>query len=144
MGGKNPFYVGEMYPSWLVSWGQSRSDVDVRTGFPDIPYEEGSDFLKWVSPKLRPEINFSLYMAVGGSNFHFSMGANGDSTAAVAWEPDMQSYDYESVINEGGLHTISKRPHYQNVDKFEKLKGAITGATGATTDGGFLQPSNVE
>ena len=45
--------------------------------------------------------SFNLYMAYGGSSFAFWAGANGGGTSYSA---DIQSYDYDAPIAEGGGH----------------------------------------
>lgn len=42
--------------------------------------------------------NVNMYMYIGGSNFHFYNGANGDSKS---YQPDLTSYDYDVPLSEG-------------------------------------------
>lgn len=57
-----PLLVTEIYPGWLVHWGENDWNPV------DISY--------YIEEYMKQKINFNLYVIHGGSNFGFSAGSN--------------------------------------------------------------------
>lgn len=82
-----PYFVAEFYPAWFDVWGQRHSAVN---------YERPAQQLDWM---LANDVSVSIYMFHGGTNFHYTNGAN---TNNGAYEPQPTSYDYDAPLGEYG------------------------------------------
>ena len=82
-----PYFVAEFYPAWFDVWGLPHSAVS---------YERPSEQLDWM---LKNDVSVSIYMFHGGTNFHYTNGAN---TNNGSYEPQPTSYDYDAPLGEYG------------------------------------------
>lgn len=82
-----PYFVAEFYPAWFDVWGLPHSAVD---------YQRPAEQLDWM---LKNDVSVSIYMFHGGTNFHYTNGAN---TNNGSYEPQPTSYDYDAPLGEYG------------------------------------------
>ena len=82
-----PYFVAEFYPAWFDVWGLPHSAVS---------YERPAEQLDWM---LKNDVSVSIYMFHGGTNFHYTNGAN---TNNGSYEPQPTSYDYDAPLGEYG------------------------------------------
>ena len=82
-----PYFVAEFYPAWFDVWGLPHSAVS---------YERPTEQLDWM---LKNDVSISIYMFHGGTNFHYTNGAN---TNNGSYEPQPTSYDYDAPLGEYG------------------------------------------
>ena len=82
-----PYFVAEFYPAWFDVWGLPHSAVN---------YERPAEQLDWM---LSHDVSVSIYMFHGGTNFHYTNGAN---TNNGSYEPQPTSYDYDAPLGEYG------------------------------------------
>ena len=82
-----PYFVAEFYPAWFDVWGLPHSAVN---------YERPAEQLDWM---LKNDVSVSIYMFHGGTNFHYTNGAN---TNNGSYEPQPTSYDYDAPLGEYG------------------------------------------
>ena len=82
-----PYFVAEFYPAWFDVWGLPHSAVD---------YQRPAEQLDWM---LKNDVSVSIYMFHGGTNFHYTNGAN---TNNGSYEPQPTSYDYDAPLGEFG------------------------------------------
>ncbi len=82
-----PYFVAEFYPAWFDVWGLPHSAVS---------YERPAQQLDWM---LKNNVSVSIYMFHGGTNFHYTNGAN---TNNGSYEPQPTSYDYDAPLGEYG------------------------------------------
>ncbi len=82
-----PYFVAEFYPAWFDVWGLPHSAVD---------YKQPAEQLDWM---LKNGVSVSIYMFHGGTNFHYTNGAN---TNNGSYEPQPTSYDYDAPLGEYG------------------------------------------
>ena len=82
-----PYFVAEFYPAWFDVWGLPHSGVD---------YQRPAEQLDWM---LSHDVSVSIYMFHGGTNFHYTNGAN---TNNGSYEPQPTSYDYDAPLGEYG------------------------------------------
>ena len=86
-----PAFSSETYPGWLTHWGEKWARPDTGRLKKEVEY------------LLKNNKSFNFYVIHGGTNFGFTAGANAFS--AVAYQPDITSYDYDAPINENGEPT---------------------------------------
>ncbi|KAK8881118.1 hypothetical protein M9Y10_003847 [Tritrichomonas musculus] len=98
--GHGPYVNTEYYPGWLDHWGEAHHKVstDAVTSTLDKMLQMGG--------------NVNFYMYIGGTNFGFYNGANGDRNS---YQADPTSYDYDAPLSEPGDMTW----------KYEKVKEVI-------------------
>ncbi|MBS1815665.1 MAG: beta-galactosidase [Acidobacteria bacterium] len=84
----DPVFVGEYWDGWFDHWGSKWDFTDAKL--------QSSEF-EWM---LKQGYSVSVYMFVGGTSFGWMNGAN--SNAKAPYEPDVTSYDYDSVLQEDG------------------------------------------
>ena len=88
-----PGLSSETYPGWLTHWGEK-----------DFAGKSIKDACAEIEYILSHKHSFSIYMAIGGTNFGFWAGANypdNDTNFTYnAYQPDITSYDYDAPINE--------------------------------------------
>ena len=82
-----PYFVAEFYPAWFDVWGLPHSAVN---------YQRPAEQLDWM---LKNDVSISIYMFHGGTNFHYTNGAN---TNNGSYEPQPTSYDYDAPLGEYG------------------------------------------
>ena len=82
-----PYFVAEFYPAWFDVWGLPHSAVN---------YQQPAEQLDWM---LKNDVSVSIYMFHGGTNFHYTNGAN---TNNGSYEPQPTSYDYDAPLGEYG------------------------------------------
>ena len=82
-----PYFVAEFYPAWFDVWGLPHSAVN---------YQQPAEQLDWM---LKHDVSVSIYMFHGGTNFHYTNGAN---TNNGSYEPQPTSYDYDAPLGEYG------------------------------------------
>ncbi|MBE6297415.1 MAG: beta-galactosidase [Bacteroidales bacterium] len=82
-----PYFVAEFYPAWFDVWGLPHSAVN---------YQRPAQQLDWM---LSHDVSVSIYMFHGGTNFHYTNGAN---TNNGSYEPQPTSYDYDAPLGEYG------------------------------------------
>ena len=85
-------FGGEVYSGWFTDWGWEWGRVDAKL------------FSRKINHLIAHDRSFSLYMAVGGTNFGTTVGANGFNLF-YEYLPHITSYDYDAPINEQGLPT---------------------------------------
>lgn len=103
-----PFFNSEYWAGWFDHWGgkHAHTNADAQAGN-----------LKWM---LEQGYSVSIYMFHGGTSFGWMNGANyGDK---AGYEPDVTSYDYDSVLDESGRPT----------PKYYAFREIIAKATGVT------------
>ncbi|OHT07345.1 Beta-galactosidase [Tritrichomonas foetus] len=86
-GGTGPYYVAEHYTGWLDHWEEAHHKVATKT------------ITTSVDTMLANGGNVNLYMYIGGTNFYFYNGANGDRNS---YQADPTSYDYDAPLTEAG------------------------------------------
>ncbi|KAK0412020.1 hypothetical protein QR680_005986 [Steinernema hermaphroditum] len=82
---RGPYVNSELYPGWMVKWGQSEErnpSLDLVIGSSNYIYS-------------RYNASFNYYMFHGGTNFEFWVGSQPDSS-------EITSYDYYAPISEAG------------------------------------------
>lgn len=84
-----PKMCGEFWAGWFDAWG----------GPHHKRREKG--IIKEINNMLDNDINFSMYMFHGGTNFGFMAGANKYNV----YMPDVTSYDYSAPLGESGNYT---------------------------------------
>lgn len=84
----DPVFVGEYWDGWFDHWGSKWDYTDAK--------QQATEF-EWM---LKQGYSVSVYMFVGGTSFGWMNGAN--SSAKKPYEPDVTSYDYDSVLQEDG------------------------------------------
>ena len=87
MGG--PYFVSEFYPAWFDEWGKRHSRKSI---------EASASQFDWM---LAHDVNVSIYMFHGGTNFWYTNGANNHGSYA----PQPTSYDYDAPLGEYGNMT---------------------------------------
>lgn len=83
-----PYFVAEFYPAWFDNWGERHNTKDRHAAARD--YE-------WM---LAHDINVSMYMFHGGTNFWYTNGAN-----SPPYRAQPTSYDYDAPLSESGQMT---------------------------------------
>ena len=104
---QGPFMNGEYWAGWFDHWGEKHQTTDGA---------KQTDEISWM---LGQGYSLSLYMFHGGTSFGWMNGANWSDGQ---FQPDVNSYDYDSALDESG------RP----VTKYFTFRDAIVKATGAT------------
>jgi beta-galactosidase len=103
---QGPYIVSEYWDGWFDHWGHKWDNTDAQKQADDVSYI------------LSHDSSISIYMFRGGTSFGWMNGAN--SSAKEEYQPDVTSYDYDSVLNEAG----------QPTKKFFLFRDAIAKATG--------------
>ena len=85
-------FGGEIYTGWMTHW---------REEWHGNPFEK---FEKEMNSLIKSQLEFSLYMAHGGTNFGLTAGANA-GIHGMDYEPMVTSYDYDATITEDGKVT---------------------------------------
>ena len=85
--GHGPYMNSEFYPGWLDHWQEAHHTVSTDAICKDLD--------KMLS--LGASVNF--YMYIGGTNFYWYNGANGDHHS---YQADPTSYDYDAPLSEAG------------------------------------------
>lgn len=85
-----PRMCGEFWVGWFDSWGDRHQTV---------PAQKAAEGLDWM---LARGISVSVYMFHGGSTFAFMNGANKNRDG---YKPIINSYDYDSPLDEAGRPT---------------------------------------
>lgn len=86
--GEGPYVNSEFYTGWLDHWKEEHHTVTTEAVVQSLD--------KMLS--MNASVNF--YMYIGGTNFYFYNGANGDTTST--YQPDPTSYDYDAPLTEAG------------------------------------------
>jgi beta-galactosidase len=86
-----PFFNSEYWAGWFDHWGGKHAHTRA---------EAQAANLKWM---LEQGYSVSIYMFHGGTSFGWMNGANGNGKGS--YEPDVTSYDYDSVLDESGRPT---------------------------------------
>src|SRR3984885_1929251 len=102
-----PFINSEYWAGWFDHWGGPHAHTNA---------EAQAKNLEWM---LAQGYSVSIYMFHGGTSFGWMNGAN---TNGTNYEPDVTSYDYDSVLDESG------RP----APKYFVFRDLIAKATGIT------------
>ncbi|WP_018542846.1 MULTISPECIES: beta-galactosidase family protein [unclassified Streptomyces] len=95
-----PLFCTEFWDGWFDHWGEHHHTTD--------PAQTAAD----VEKILEAGGSINLYMAVGGTNFGWSAGAN---LSGNAYQPTVTSYDYDAPISESGELT----------EKFHKVREVL-------------------
>jgi beta-galactosidase len=103
-----PFINSEYWAGWFDHWGSLHAHTHA---------EAQTENLKWM---LDQGYSVSIYMFHGGTSFGWMNGANSDGKGS--YEPDVTSYDYDSVLDESGRPT----------PKYFAFRDVIAKATGVT------------
>jgi len=88
-----PLMATEFWSGWFDHWGQGYHDGSTAKSFSDTLNEIFS---------FGASVNF--YMFHGGTNFGFMNGANNQADYPY-YQPDVTSYDYDSLLSEAGDYT---------------------------------------
>ena len=88
---QGPYIVSEYWDGWFDHYGHTWDNTDAEKQANDLQYI------------LSHDSSISIYMFRGGTNFGFMNGAN--SSEKGDYQPDVTSYDYDSVVNEAGQPT---------------------------------------
>jgi beta-galactosidase len=102
-----PFINSEYWAGWFDHWGGPHAHTNA---------EAQAKNLEWM---LAQGYSVSIYMFHGGTSFGWMNGAN---TNGENYEPDVTSYDYDSVLDESGRPT----------PKYFVFRDLIAKATGIT------------
>ncbi len=86
-----PFFNSEYWAGWFDHWGGKHAHTNA---------DAQAANLKWM---LEQGYSVSIYMFHGGTSFGWMNGANSDGKGS--YEPDVTSYDYDSVLDESGRPT---------------------------------------
>lgn len=105
---EGPFFNSEYWAGWFDHWGGKHAHTNA---------EAQAANLKWM---LEQGYSVSIYMFHGGTSFGWMNGANSDGKES--YEPDVTSYDYDSVLDESGRPTA----------KYYAFREIIAKATGIT------------
>ncbi|OHS96929.1 Beta-galactosidase [Tritrichomonas foetus] len=102
--GFGPYVNTEFYPGWLDHWEEAHHyvDTDAVTSSLDRMLELGG--------------NVNFYMFIGGTNFNFYNGANGDSSY---YQADPTSYDYDAPLSEPGDMTFKYQKVKETIEKYQ-------------------------
>ncbi len=103
---EGPFFNSEYWAGWFDHWGGKHAHTNA---------EAQAANLKWM---LEQGYSVSIYMFHGGTSFGWMNGANSDGKGS--YEPDVTSYDYDSVLDESGRPTA----------KYFAFRDVIAKATG--------------
>jgi beta-galactosidase len=103
-----PFFNSEYWAGWFDHWGGKHAHTNA---------DAQAANLKWM---LDQGYSVSIYMFHGGTSFGWMNGANSDDKGS--YEPDVTSYDYDSVLDESGRPT----------PKYYAFRDIIAKATGVT------------
>lgn len=103
-----PFFNSEYWAGWFDHWGGKHAHTNA---------DAQAANLKWM---LEQGYSVSIYMFHGGTSFGWTNGANSDGKGS--YEPDVTSYDYDSVVDESGRPTA----------KYRAFREIIAKATGVT------------
>jgi len=87
---QGPFMNGEYWDGWFDHWGAPHAHTNAH---------QQADELRWI---LHQDYSISIYMFHGGTSFGWMNGANSNGSN---YEPDVTSYDYDSVLDESGHPT---------------------------------------
>ncbi|KAK8803621.1 hypothetical protein WA158_001315 [Blastocystis sp. Blastoise] len=82
-----PLVNTEYYPGWLDHWEEKHHTVSTE------------NVVQKMEDMLNMGGNVNYYMYIGGTNFAFFNGANGDSNS---YQADPTSYDYDAPLSEAG------------------------------------------
>ncbi|SEF60626.1 beta-galactosidase [Bryocella elongata] len=85
-----PFMSGEYWDGWFDHWGGPHARTDTAKQLADVEF------------MLSHGYSMSIYMFHGGTSFGWMNGANVDRNR---YEPDVNSYDYDSALDESGHPT---------------------------------------
>ncbi|OHT10887.1 Beta-galactosidase [Tritrichomonas foetus] len=102
-----PLINSEFYPGWLDHWGRAHKKV--------VWY----NVTKQLDIILSMKANVNIYMYIGGTNFGFYSGANGDDQIYVA---DPTSYDYDAPLSEAGDMTYKYYKMRSTIAKYMNVK----------------------
>ena len=102
-----PYMAGEYWVGWFDHWGAPHHVI----GAKQVATE-----LTWI---LQQGYSVNFYMFHGGTSFGWMNGANWDDDS---YQPDVNSYDYDSPLDESGRPT----------PKYDALRKVIMQATGVT------------
>jgi beta-galactosidase len=105
---EGPFFNSEYWAGWFDHWGGKHAHTNAGAQAAN---------LKWM---LEQGYSVSIYMFHGGTSFGWMNGANSDGKGS--YEPDVTSYDYDSVLDESGRPT----------PKYFVFRDIIAKATGVT------------
>lgn len=97
---EGPLFCTEFWDGWFDHWGEPHHTTD--------PAQTATD----VAKMLEAGASINFYMAVGGTNFGWSAGAN---LTGSAYQPTITSYDYDAPISESGELT----------EKFHKVREVL-------------------
>ena len=103
-----PFINSEYWAGWFDHWGSAHAHTHA---------DKQTANLEWM---LAQGYSVSIYMFHGGTSFGWMNGANTDGKGS--YEPDVTSYDYDSVLDESGRPTA----------KYFVFRDLIAKATGVT------------
>ena len=103
-----PFINSEYWAGWFDHWGGAHAHTHA---------DKQAANLEWM---LGQGYSVSIYMFHGGTSFGWMNGANSDGNGS--YEPDVTSYDYDSVLDESGRPTA----------KYFVFRDLIAKATGIT------------
>jgi beta-galactosidase len=102
-----PFINSEYWAGWFDHWGGKHAHTNADAHLANF---------KWM---LEQGYSVSIYMFHGGTSFGWMNGANSNGKN---YEPDVTSYDYDSVLDESGRPT----------PKYFAMREIIAKATGKT------------
>ncbi|SOE15834.1 beta-galactosidase [Streptomyces sp. 2323.1] len=109
-----PLFCTEFWDGWFDHWGERHHTTD--------PAQTAAD----VEKMLEAGASVNFYMAVGGTNFGWSAGAN---LSGSAYQPTVTSYDYDSPISESGELTAKFHKVREVLGKYATLPDTPLPAT---------------
>ncbi|CAI9722922.1 beta-galactosidase-1-like protein 2 [Octopus vulgaris] len=108
---ENPLMVMEFWSGWFDHWGNKYRELK--------PLETFKKTFQFI---LNQNASFNFYMFMGGTNFGFMAGANGQKEK---YAPDVTSYDYGALLSESGditeKYLTAQRMIYEQVLKPEGI-----------------------
>jgi beta-galactosidase len=102
-----PSMTGEYWAGWFDHWGEKHQKTDGTKQAEELGWMLGQGY------------SASLYMFHGGTSFGWMNGAN---WSGGQYQPDVNSYDYDAVLDESGRPTA----------KYFAFRDVIAKATGVT------------
>ena len=98
-----------LYSGWLAHWGDAA-----------MVNRTSASIAGAVRALLAADASFSLYMALGGSNWAFGNGAN-TGAAPAAYAASLPSYDYDAPVAQDGADGYGA----DGRNKFAALRAAM-------------------
>jgi beta-galactosidase len=121
-----PFMSGEYWAGWFDHWGAKHESTDGAQQNAELGWMLGQGY------------SVSIYMFHGGTSFGWMNGANWSKDE---YEPDVNSYDYDAVLNESGRPTAK---YYAFRNTIAKVTGTQASAIPAVPGTQSIAPITLD